>query len=158
MRTYGEFKVTTCPMMAEVELKYKSKTKPADRIKVNRPVDSYAYLKMIWDEDRIDHIEEFVVLMLNRAMHITGWAKISQGGTAGTVCDPKIIFQLALIHNASAIILSHNHPSGNSTPSETDIRSTRKMVDGGKLLDIDVCDHVILSSGGYYSFADEGLI
>jgi DNA repair protein RadC len=83
---------------------------------------------------------------------------ISQGGIAGTVADPKIIFAVALKACASGIILSHSHPSGESSPSEADIKLTRKLVEVGKLLDINVFDHIIVCSESYFSFADEGML
>ena len=72
--------------------------------------------------------------------------------------DPKIIFKAALEHQAANVILAHNHPSGNLKPSNQDISLTKKMKEGGKLLDIGVLDHVIFADRGYFSFADEGLL
>ena len=80
------------------------------------------------------------------------------GGVSGTMADPKIIFAVALKTNSSKLILSHNHPSGNLTPSEADKRLTQKLKEGGKLLDIEVCDHIIVSNHSYFSFADECLM
>jgi DNA repair protein RadC len=74
------------------------------------------------------------------------------------VADPKVIFQVALKANACSMILAHNHPSGNLQPSESDIRLTRKLKDAGLMLDLPVLDHLIVSSEGFYSFADEGLL
>jgi DNA repair protein RadC len=76
----------------------------------------------------------------------------------GTVADPKVIFKEALDRRASAIVLCHNHPSGQLRPSEEDIRLTRKLVEGGRLIEIAVQDHLIVTSGGYYSFADNGMM
>jgi DNA repair protein RadC len=119
--------------------------------------DVYDVLQRIWSP-RIDHVEEFMVLCLNRANRVLGWAKISQGGLSGTVADPKVIFQVALKSNACSLILAHNHPSGNLQPSEADIHLTRKLKDAGVLLDLPVLDHLIVSSEGFYSFANEGLL
>ncbi|MEJ7557075.1 MAG: JAB domain-containing protein [Pedobacter sp.] len=83
---------------------------------------------------------------------------ISQGGTAGTVVDPKLLFTTALKLKATSLILAHNHPSGELNPSEADIRITDKLVEGGKLLDIPILDHLFISANGYYSMSDEGLI
>jgi DNA repair protein RadC len=102
--------------------------------------------------------EEFYILLLNRANRVKGWYKVSEGGTAGTVVDPKLIFSTALKCHASSIILSHNHPSGNVKPSEEDLKLTKKLTEGGKLLEIAVLDHLILTSEEYLSFADEGLL
>ena len=101
--------------------------------------------------------EEFWILFLNRANHIISKKQISSGGMAGTVVDPKIIFKAALDEKASSIILCHNHPSGNIQPSEEDKKLTKKIIEAGKVLEIMVLDHIIVSHSGYFSFADEGL-
>jgi len=102
--------------------------------------------------------EEFWLLLLNRANKVIKKQPISQGGVSGTVADPKLIFGHALNYLASGIILVHNHPSGNTKPSEADKRLTRQMSEAGKLLEITVLDHVIFTDGGYFSFADESLL
>ena len=102
--------------------------------------------------------EEFWILLLNRANRVIKKSQISQGGVAGTVADPKIIFKLALEELASGIILAHNHPSGNLTASQADLDLTKKLKDAGKLLDIQVLDHLIVAGQKYFSFADEGLM
>jgi DNA repair protein RadC len=101
--------------------------------------------------------EQFWVIMLNRANMVLKTVMVSQGGVSGTVADPKLIFKSALENLASAIILVHNHPSGNLKPSEADIALTRKVKSAGNLLDIPVLDHIIFTNNGYYSFADEGI-
>jgi DNA repair protein RadC len=98
--------------------------------------------------------EEFWILLLNRANHIVGKVLVSKGGVSGTVVDSKLVFKPALEMLATGIILVHNHPSGNLKPSSADIDLTQKLFKGGKLLDITVHDHVIISNSGYYSFAD----
>lgn len=83
---------------------------------------------------------------------------VSKGGLSGTVADPKIIFHMALQHQASAIIMVHNHPSGNLKPSREDLVLTKKIADAGRMLDINVLDHLIITDNGYFSFGDEGLL
>lgn len=100
--------------------------------------------------------EEFWVLLLDRGLRLIGKQKVSSGGIHGTVADPKLIFRHALERGASCIVVAHNHPSGQLRPSEEDIRLTRKLVEGGRMLDILVQDHVIVTAEGYYSFADQG--
>jgi DNA repair protein RadC len=117
--------------------------------------DAYLNLQDLMAE--LPH-EEFWVLLLNRANLIIGRERISAGGISGTVVDPKLVFRKALEHSACAIILSHNHPSGNLTPSKADIDLTRKLRSAGESLDISVLDHLIIAEKGYYSFADEGLM
>jgi len=131
--------------------------KPILMPKLASSKDTADILRSIWS-DRLEHVEEFVIICLNRANRMLGWAKVSSGGLSGTVADPKVIFQIALKSNASSIILAHNHPSGNIQPSETDIRLTRKNKEAGLILDLQVLDHIILTSEGYYSFADEGIL
>jgi len=106
-----------------------------------------------------DHIhEEFWILFLNRANMVIAKQAISSGGMSGTVVDPKIIFKAALDHKASSIVLCHNHPSGNNQPSEADIKLTKNIVAAGKVLEISVLDHIIVTQNSYYSFADEGMM
>lgn len=102
--------------------------------------------------------EEFWCLLLSRSNKVLHKIHISKGGIAGTVVDPKLIFKPALERLASAIIVCHNHPSGNLKPSDADISLTRKIKEAGKLLDIALLDHVIFTDNGYVSFADEGLL
>lgn len=102
--------------------------------------------------------EEFKILLLNRNNRVVKIEQISQGGIAGTVVDPKIIFKKALDYGACSIILSHNHPSGNLRPSQADLKITKKLKEAGELLEVRVLDHLIISDKGYFSFLDEGLI
>ena len=102
--------------------------------------------------------EEFWVLLLDRANQVIDKVNISEGGMSGTVADPKKIFKIALDHNASSIILAHNHPSNNLKPSNNDIQLTKKIIEAGKVLEISVLDHLIIGNDKYFSFADESLI
>lgn len=102
--------------------------------------------------------EVFIAIFLNQANKILHNEMLSEGGITGTVVDPRILLRKALEHNAVSIILCHNHPSGNLNPSQADKQLTNKIKDAAKLLDITVADHIIVSSEGYFSFADEGLI
>jgi DNA repair protein RadC len=103
------------------------------------------------------HREEFWTILLNRANEVIRVERISEGGLTGTVADPKLIFKTALDHLASALILIHNHPSGNLKPSQADIELTHKLKEGGKLLEIPILDHLIFTDHGFYSFIDEGV-
>ncbi len=100
--------------------------------------------------------EEFWVLLLNKRLQLISAKKVSSGGLDATIVDTRVIFRMALDEQALAMILVHNHPSGNPKPSSQDIAITRKLYDAGKLMGIDVADHLILWNGGYYSFRDEG--
>jgi DNA repair protein RadC len=130
--------------------------KEADPLKKDKIVSS----KDIYDLMRphlldLPH-EEFWVVLLNRANIVLKKVAVSVGGISGTVADPRLIFKVALENMASAVILVHNHPSGNSKPSDADLVITRKMKEAGKLLEIPVLDHLIFTDSEYYSFADEG--
>lgn len=102
--------------------------------------------------------EVFAVIFLNRSNKINHFEIISEGGITGTVADPRIILKKALEEEAVNLILCHNHPSGSLRPSRVDEQLTTRIRDAARLLDITVLDHIIVSDGGYYSFADEGLL
>ncbi len=144
--------------VAEIELIYKSKVKASDRLKVTTSSDAYHLLKQNWDENKIEFVEQFKVLFLNRANKVLAIYELSTGGVSGTVADPKLVFAAALKVNACNIILCHNHPSGNVKPSTADEQLTRKIKEAGKYLDLPVIDHLIITNESYYSFADEGLL
>lgn len=99
--------------------------------------------------------EEFWILFLNNANRLLGKSQLSKGGIHATLVDVRLIFKKAISTGATSIILCHNHPSGNLTPSHSDIQLTKKIIKGGELLDIKVLDHIIVSQHGYFSFADE---
>jgi DNA repair protein RadC len=146
--------------IAEVKLSYVP-SKPDTK---NRPImtsskQSFETFFYFWDMSQIAYRESFKVMLLNRANRVIGIMNVSEGGQAGTVADPKMILQSALLSHAASIILCHNHPSGNTRPSEADIKLTRRIKEGAGFLDINVLDHIILTpEGDYYSFADEGMM
>lgn len=115
--------------------------------------DSYEHFTSLIDLS----IEVFYVMILNRANIVMDIQKINHGGVSGTIVDPRVIFRRPMELMASGIILIHNHPSGNATPSDSDIKLTSKLKQAGKLLDIQVLDHIIICNcdDKYYSFADE---
>lgn len=141
----------------EIKIRY-NRSKKTFLGKVTNSKDSYELLKKVFDRRTLQLQESFVVLYLNRANQILGYYKHSLGGIAGTVADPRIIFATALASASSGIILAHNHPSGNLTASQADIDLTRKIKEGGKLLEIQLLDHLIVTKLAYYSFADEGIL
>ena len=110
------------------------------------------------NESNIDLKEYFYILLLNRKNKVVGFYKLSEGGVSETTVDTKLIYSTCLKSLSSSIILVHNHPSGNLDPSRSDKNLTEKLVEGGKLLDIVVLDHLIITTEGYYSFADNGLM
>jgi DNA repair protein RadC len=116
--------------------------------------DAYGYIKRHLID--LSH-EEFWIILTARSQKIITKELISRGGLSNTVIDPKIIFGLALQHQASHIILVHNHPSGNLKPSHNDVVLTKNLVAAGNMLEIKIMDHLIISDDGFYSFADDGL-
>jgi DNA repair protein RadC len=100
--------------------------------------------------------EEFWILILNRFNKVIDKQKISQGGISGTVTDVRIILRLAIEKLATSIIVCHNHPSGNVNPSDADVSITRKIKEAGSFMEIELLDHLIVTDGSFYSFADEG--
>ncbi len=125
------------------------------RDKITSGVDIYNLLKPLLADL---NYEEIWLLLLDRANKLIHYQKISQGGIAGTVADVRIILHLALEKFASSIILCHNHPSGQVQPSEADINLTKKIKESAKIMDITLLDHIIVTDGKYYSFADEGIL
>ena len=144
--------------IAEVEITYKSKIKQSEMYKVSKSDNVATLCRCLFDDGQIEHREQMIIICMNKANKVLGYSIIGIGGISGVVADPKIMFQIALKMNASSIIISHNHPSGQLTPSDADKTITTKIREAGKLLDIALLDHVIITSEGYYSFADEGYI
>jgi DNA repair protein RadC len=119
-------KQTSLHQVAEIQLIYKSKVKPSERPRITHSKDAFELLMQCWDENKLEFVEQFKILLTNRAHKVLGILDISTGGVSGTVADPKIIFAAALKASASGIILAHNHPSGNLNPSHADISLTKK--------------------------------
>jgi DNA repair protein RadC len=141
---------------AALELGRRKRDEDARKItKITCSKDAYQYFEPFMEDYR--H-EEFWVLLLNRNNIVLGKKRVSIGGVAGTVVDPKVIFKLALEQLASSIILCHNHPSGNLQPSQQDIDITKKLREGARFLDISISDHIIIGLKSYFSFADHGLV
>ena len=111
-----------------------------------------------WDSSQIELLEQFKVLLLNRANKVLGLLEVSTGGISGTVADPKIIFTAALKGGASGIIVAHNHPSGVSEPSRADKHLTDSLRSALGTVDIPILDHFIVARGTLYSFAEKGLL
>jgi len=153
-RGIGEAKAVT--IVAALELgRRRAAVEPKQRIKITSSAMAYDILNPLLSD--VPH-EEFWMLLLDRANQVIRKKQISSGGVSGTVVDPKIIFRHALEASASAIILCHNHPSGNLKASQADLNITKKLTEAGKLLDISVLDHLIIGEKGYMSFADEGMM
>ena len=145
--------------IAEVKVSYTSKVKAKDRVVVRTSADAYRAVRSLYDDDTIDYVESSYVLLLNRANQVIGKKLLSTGGTSSCIVDVKVIAQISLSTNAHAIIMTHNHPSGNISASDQDISITRRVKNALDLFDIKVLDHIIVTSdNGYTSMADEGLM
>ena len=150
----GEAKAIS--IIAAMELARRRKdSEPVVKPKISSSQDIYDLMR---PELLDEQVEYFYLILLNRGNQVTKKYLVSQGGTAGTVVDPKIVFKIALEHLAQSIILVHNHPSGNLSPSEQDKRLTQRLVKVGRELDLPVLDHVIFTDSGYFSFADDGIL
>mgnify|MGYP002624174143 FL=1 len=122
---------------------------------VNNSKDAFEYFYMKVSDIR--H-EQFWVMLLSSTNKVIKIVKISDGGLNMTMADPKRIFKIALENNALAVVLCHNHPSGNVNPSDSDKTLTRNIINCGKILEIKILDHIIIGIDKYFSFADSGLI
>lgn len=142
--------------ISEVKLVYRNSIPAQERPVVTRAPDVYSLFIKNWDPDLLELVEEAKIMLLNRANRCLGICNLSRGGTSHCVVDPKQVFMTALKANASQIIVAHNHPSGNLKPSNADIQLTRKLFNGGRILDIEVLDHLIVARDGYFSMANEG--
>ncbi len=150
----GDAKAIT--IIAALELgRRRRESEVVQKKKITSSKDAYEILQTVLSD--VPH-EEFWVLILNRANHVTAKIAISEGGSSSTIVDPKKIFKLALENKAEALVLGHNHPSGNLKPSEDDIKITKKINEAGKFLEISILDHIIVGENAYFSFADEGLM
>jgi DNA repair protein RadC len=144
-------------LVEEIQISYRYKVKPSQRPTITTAQQAYEALLSSWNQDIIDLQEQFKILLLNRASKLLGIFEVSTGSSSGTIADPKRIFAAALKTNAVSIILCHNHPSGNLQPSKADEDMTNKLKMAGKFLDIQVIDHLIITSEGFYSFAENGI-
>ena len=145
-------------LLEEVELIYKPKFKISMRPVIKSSKDAYKLLLQTWDMDQIQLREQFKILLFNGAQRLLAISDLSKGGIHQTVIDTRLIFSTALKANAIYLMIAHNHPSGNLKPSRSDIASTLKIKTAGQFLDITLIDHLVISSEGYCSMADEGLL
>lgn len=144
--------------VAEVQLSYKPHFKAQERPQINSSKQAYQILLNNWDNELINFIEQAKMILLNRNNRVLGIVDLSTGGGGSTVVDLKVVLAIALKATATSLILAHNHPSGDLKPSSHDIRLTKKLKEAGKLLEIEVHDHLIVSENGYFSMAEEGVI
>lgn len=144
--------------VTEIELLYRNKISASSRPKIRTSDEAYRMLLDNWDMDKIELQEQFKLLLLDRNNGCIGISTLSTGGISQCVVDLKLAFATAIKASASCMILSHNHPSGNTKPSEADKTITCRFNEVGKILDLPILDHLIITRDGYSSMADEGLM
>lgn len=150
----GEAKAIT--ILASMELgRRKKATQRTKKAKFSASADTYEYLRPMLEDLQV---EEFHVLLLNRANELIKSVQISQGGVSGTTVDARLIFKAAIDVLASSLILVHNHPSGQLRPSPQDIQLTKQLVQFGRMIELPILDHLIFADNGYFSFADKGML
>ena len=143
----------------EISLRYKNHYKLKNAPKISSSNKAAEIFLECWEGDLMELQECFLIMFLNNSNKVKGFLRLSKGGITGTLVDIRILFAVALKSLSTAIILAHNHPSGNLTPSESDKALTTKIKQAGEFMDIKVLDHIILiPDGNYFSFADEGLL
>ena len=142
----------------EFSLSYKNQVKQSELRIIRTSKDCEEVLRTIFNSSTFLWREEMLLLCLSRSNKVIGYYRVSVGGIAGTICDPKVIFTIALNSGASAIVLAHNHPSGELQPSPADKAITKKIREVGTLLEVTLIEHIILTQESYYSFADNGTL
>jgi DNA repair protein RadC len=145
-------------MVSEIEIVYKSKVKASQRPILKTAKESYELLLRFWNDDKLDLVEEFKVLLLNQSGRVLALVHLSSGGITSTIADQRLIFGISLKAAATSIIVAHSHPSGSIRPSKADELFTQQLVQAGEILNIKVADHIIVTREHYYSFAEEGLL
>lgn len=140
------------PGFTEVALKYVSEPNQPERVKITSPEDAYEVFMDIWDKDTLEVCEQFWVILLSKSKEAIGWCRLSSGGKAATIVEVGHVVLLALLGNASSLLVAHNHPSGNRKPSHADTRLTKQLGDALKLMGLQLDDHLILTRDGFYSF------
>ncbi|QSW89582.1 JAB domain-containing protein [Flavobacterium endoglycinae] len=142
----------------EIQLVYKTKVKASQRPYISCSKSVYQLALQCWNPNTIEFFEEFKILLLNQSNKVLGMYEVSSGGIAGTSVDIRMIFAAAIKANAVSLIIIHNHPSGQVKPSEADMQITRKVKEAGRIMDITLLDHLIITPETYYSFVDEGAL
>ncbi len=150
----GEAKAVSIAAALELGRRW-SVTSPEQRKSINNSQEAYeSFLALIDDPTK----EHFLVAYLNRGNKVIKVERISTGGLSKTLADPKVIFKNALLKEATALMLCHNHPSGMARPSGEDKQLTKNLIAAGKIFDIDVLDHIIIGENSYFSFAEHGMM
>lgn len=142
---------------SEIEISIKLKNKKYSELyQLKEPKDAYKVFKEVFNADTIEWKEEMIMLCLNNTGKLIGFHKLASGGTSSVVTDVKVLAIVALQSTASSIIIGHNHPSGNLTPSNQDKIMTKEIKQGLNFIGIALVDHLIISTEGFYSFKNDG--
>lgn len=139
----------------EVKLTYKNKVKASDRPRIACAKDAYKVFLKSWDKEQIELLEECKAMFLDRRLRVMSIASISKGGMSGTVVDLRLVFAMALKRRADSLVLAHNHPSGSLRPSQADIGLTKQFYEAGRILQIELKDHLIVTNDGFYSIVGD---
>ncbi len=134
-----------------------TKNESFEKCKILSAFEAWEYAKKFYHED-IALYESMFMIMMNQSNNVIGWMKVAQGGVSQTVCDPKIVCKAAIDTLATQIILVHNHPSGETKPSRTDIKLTERMKNTLELIDVCLRDHIIISEDRYTSMHEDNMI
>ena len=146
-------------LVNEISIRYNGKFKISESPKINSSGHAFETLFYSWNLDSIGVQEEFKVMLLNNSNRVKGIFLLSSGGITATLVDVRILFAVVLKSLSTGIIICHNHPSGNLTPSNADKNLTQKIKKAGEILDVKLLDHIILTPNRqFFSFSDEGLL
>lgn len=143
--------------LREIKISMQKNENDFESFKINSSASSYQFFKKQFGET-INVFESVFVIFLDNRLNSLGWLKVSQGGISSSIVDIRLVMGTALKCLASGFIICHNHPSGSLNPSQEDKNITEKLKEAGKILDINVLDHLIITEESYFSFADEGII
>ncbi|MDF2380516.1 JAB domain-containing protein [Nostoc ellipsosporum NOK] len=144
--------------VAMIDISYKNRSKACERPRITEPEAAHKIFMAAWDLNKIDLVEHFYSMFLDQSGRCLGISHVASGGISACIVDPRIILSTAILSKSSGIILAHNHPSGHLKPSQNDLKLTERLTSVAKMLDINILDHLILSSDGFVSFAREGLM
>jgi len=152
LKIKGIGKVKAVRILAAIELGSRRMDTVYPKTAITQSIDVVNFLK---NSLQFEPKEYFMIVLLNQAHKIIHEEILSEGGITGTIADPRIIFKIALAHSATGMIICHNHPSGQLRPSKMDDQLTEKVKKGAQLFDLQLVDHIIVSTEGYYSYAEQ---
>ena len=137
--------------LPEIKISLRSKFPVSNRPIIRTPQDAYTILRLVWKQETLEIREEIVLFYLNVNYRLLGWIRLFSGGVDSSLVDRRLIYQIGLVSTATQFIIAHNHPSGNLEPSNADLEMTRHLVRAGRLLQIELMDHIILTKESYAS-------